>query len=109
MMKQLNFEALELIAERFRILSEPTRLRILCILQKGELTVNGLTEALDISQPNASKHLRILQDAGILQREQRGNSAYYSIADQSIFELCDVVCDSLGEKFKQKADMFSFA
>jgi ArsR family transcriptional regulator len=98
--------AIDLIAERFRILSEPARLRILHGLQDGELSVNQLTELLGTSQPNASKHLKILQDAGIVGREQRGNSVYYSIIDKSIFELCELVCGSLERRFRKNAEIF---
>ena len=104
---KLTEEAIEGVAERFRILSEPIRLRILQALQVGELTVTELTREIDISQPNASKHLRILQDAGLLRRDQRGNSVYYAIADDSIFELCELVCGSLETRFREKAEIFA--
>lgn len=104
---KLTEEAIVGVAERFRILSEPIRLRILQTLQGGELTVTELTREIEISQPNASKHLRILQEAGILRREQRGNSVYYSIADDSIFELCELVCGSLETRFREKAEIFA--
>ena len=107
MAKQISIEAMDAIAERFKVLSEPIRLRILHGLRDGERTVSELTRDLEISQPNASKHLRILQDAGLVGRDPRGNSVYYSIADQSIFELCDVVCDALGARFKEKAEIFA--
>jgi DNA-binding transcriptional ArsR family regulator len=107
MARQLTIEAMDAVAERFRILSEPIRLRILHGLRQGERTVSELTRDLEISQPNASKHLRILQDAGLVGRDQRGNSVYYSIADESIFELCEVVCDSLGARFREKAEIFA--
>lgn len=105
-MNNLSAEALEMIAGRFRVLSEPLRLRLISLLRNGELTVTDLTVELNTSQPNVSKHLKILTGSGILRREQRGNSVYYSIADPSIFELCEVVCDSLGERLKKQADLF---
>ena len=105
--KNLSPEALNLIANRFKILSEPIRLRILHKLQEGETSVNELTEAIETSQPNVSKHLKMLQSAGILKREQKGNTVYYSIADESIFTLCELVCDSLEAGFKSKADIFA--
>lgn len=105
--KRLTDEAIEIIAERFRVLSEPIRLRILQALRDGELSVSDLTREIEISQPNGSKHLRILQDAGMLRRDQRGNSVYYSIADDSIFELCDLVCGSLEMRFREKAEIFA--
>lgn len=107
MAMKLTEEAIQIVAERFRILSEPIRLRILQALQGGELTVTELTREIDISQPNASKHLRILQDAGVLRRDQRGNSVYYAIADDSIFELCELVCGSLETRFREKAEIFA--
>ena len=103
--KELTNEALGVIAERFRILSEPIRLRLLRGLREGERTVTELTRDLDISQPNASKHLRLLQESGLVARDQRGNSVYYSIADESIFALCEAVCDSLGERFRERAEI----
>lgn len=107
MLKKLADEALTIVAERFRILSEPMRLKILQALQDGEMSVSELTAEVRISQPNASKQLRILQDAGILGRDQRGNSVYYRIEDESIFELCELVCDSLGSRFREKAEIFA--
>jgi len=100
-------EAIHGVAERFRILSEPIRLHILQALRDGELTVTDLTRELEISQPNASKHLKMLQEAGILRRDQRGNSVFYEIADDSIFELCEVVCGSLEARFREKAEIFA--
>ena len=107
MNKNLTSEVIDAIADRFRVLSEPIRIRILQGLREGEKTVSELTRELEMSQPNASKHLRILQDAGLVYRDQRGNSVYYSIADESIFDLCEVVCDSLGARFKEKAEIFA--
>ena len=73
------------------------------------MSVTELTTALKTSQPNVSKHLKILTDSGILHREQQGNAVYYAIADQSIYQLCDVVCDSLGERLKEQAKLFVVA
>jgi DNA-binding transcriptional ArsR family regulator len=101
--KNLSNEALELIATRFKILAEPLRLRILHTLQDGEKSVTELTGLVAASQPNISKHLKILQEEGILKRQPKGNTVYYSIADESIFELCEVVCNSLQERLKDHA------
>ncbi|MCW5961214.1 MAG: winged helix-turn-helix transcriptional regulator [Pyrinomonadaceae bacterium] len=104
--KNLSLDALSLIAGRFKLLSEPIRLQILHKLQEGETSVNELTEAVSTSQPNVSKHLKMLQAEGILRREQRGNTVYYSIADDSIFTLCELVCDSLESRLKTQAEIF---
>lgn len=103
----MSYEALMMIAERFRVLGEPIRLRLINLLRDGEMSVTELTRAANTSQPNASKHLRLLTDAGVLRRDQRGNTVFYSIADQSIFRLCEVVCDSLDEQLKAKASIFA--
>jgi ArsR family transcriptional regulator len=106
MQTELSREAIEMIADRFRVLSEPIRLRLLNLLRNGEMTVGELTAACRASQPNVSKHLRLLTDSGMLRRDQRGNTVYYSIADESIFKLCDLVCGSLEERLKARAELF---
>lgn len=92
---------LELIARRFRTLGEPYRLRILQELQGGELTVGELVNALDGNQPNVSKHLAILHDAGLVSRRREATSVYYEIADPMVFKLCDLVCRSEAAKSRQ--------
>ena len=85
----------ELIAERFRILGEPMRIRLLDALRDGEATVQQLEEATGASQQNVSKHLGVLLRAGIVARRKEGNFSVYSIADQAIFSLCEEVCGNL--------------
>ena len=96
-------EALELVAARFKVMAEPLRLRILQELEGGELSVGDITEAVESTQPNVSKHLKMLQEAGLLGRRQEGNTVYYSIADASVFEICDVVCSSIRERLTARA------
>jgi DNA-binding transcriptional ArsR family regulator len=85
----------ELIARRFRVLAEPMRIKLLDRLRDGEATVGDLVEATSSSQQNVSKHLRILHEAGFVARRQDGNFARYSIADQSVFAICEQVCGGL--------------
>lgn len=87
----------ELIAQRFRVIGEPMRIRLLDALRDGPLTVNELTETLGASQQNVSKHIGILAQSGIVAREKDGNRVRCSIADQTIFELCELVCGGLRE------------
>lgn len=103
----LTPEAMKLVAERFKILSDPMRLRILNALETGEMSVMQITEAMDTSQPNASKHLKTLQDAGLIARRQEGNTVYYRIADETVFQLCDVVCNSLQQHLTARASIFA--
>jgi DNA-binding transcriptional ArsR family regulator len=99
--------ALQLVAARFKVLSDPMRLRILQCLEAGETSVSALAEAVESTQPNVSKHLKIMQDAGLLARRQEGNTVYYSIADPTVFDLCEVVCSSLQERFAAHASVLA--
>jgi ArsR family transcriptional regulator len=105
--KQLTDEALELVAARFRVLSEPTRLKILHTLGEDEMSVSALVEAIGGSQANVSKHLAILFDAGLVMRRKDGVTIIYSIADESVFELCETVCSSLGQRLAVQQSVVS--
>lgn len=85
----------EMIAARLRVIGDPTRIRILDLLRDEELTVTEITDRLGTSQQNASKHLGLLLQAGILARRKQGNSSIYSIADAGVYELCEQVCGGL--------------
>lgn len=85
----------DLIAQRFRLLGEPTRIKLLDALRDGPATVTELQEATGASQQNVSKHLGMLVDSGVIRRAKEGTRSYYSIADESLFELCERVCGSL--------------
>jgi DNA-binding transcriptional ArsR family regulator len=93
-------EALELVAARFRAMGEPMRLRILQHLEGGEVGVSALAESLEASQPNVSRHLKVLQEAGLVKRRTQGSGAYYAIADPMVFELCDMICSRLRERLE---------
>jgi DNA-binding transcriptional ArsR family regulator len=86
---------LELIAQRFRVLGEPMRIRLLDRLRDGDATVGELQEAVGASQQNVSKHLGVLLQAGLVSRSKHGTSARYAIADHGVFELCEHVCGGL--------------
>jgi DNA-binding transcriptional ArsR family regulator len=96
----LTCVALELVAARFRAMGEPLRLRILQQLENSEQTVSALAESLGATQPNISKHLKVLQEAGLVRRRQQGNSAYYAIGDEMVFELCDMICSRLHDRLE---------
>lgn len=95
---------LELVAYRFRVIGEPMRIRLLEQLREGPATVGQLTEALGAGQQNVSKHLGVLYQAGILSREKQGTSVRYSIADATVFELCELVCGRLRQQITELSD-----
>ena len=97
----LSDSALEMVAQRFRLLGEPQRLRILQALEDGELSVGALSARTGASQPNVSKHLTALFDGGLIRRRRDGNNVIYAIADPVVFLLCELVCRA---KSKQGAE-----
>lgn len=88
----------ELIATRLRVIGDPTRIRILDTLRGGELSVGALTEQLQTSQQNASKHLGVLHAAGIVGRRKEGTTVYYRVIDAGVFDLCELVCGGLQDQ-----------
>ncbi|MCB9994297.1 MAG: metalloregulator ArsR/SmtB family transcription factor [Hyphomicrobiaceae bacterium] len=68
--------------EAFKAAGEPTRLRLLALLSAGELTVKDLTDILGQSQPRISRHLKLLADAGLVERHSEGAWAYFRLADR---------------------------
>ena len=102
--KELTDAALQMIADRFKIMSEPMRLKILHALWDGELSVGDIIEASAGLQANISKHLGILQQSGLVSRRKGGLSVYYRICDETVFELCEVVCVSLHDRLVAQMD-----
>ncbi len=85
----------EVIAERFRVLGEPMRIRLLDALREAPASVQELQVAIDASQQNVSKHLGVLLRSGLVSRRKEGNFSLYAIADEGVFELCEQVCGGL--------------
>lgn len=88
----------ELIAQRFRVIGEPMRIRLLDQLRDGPMTVNELSHALGATQQNVSKHLGVLAQAGIVGREKDGNRVRCFIADETVFALCELICGGLRDQ-----------
>src|SRR5688572_19927043 len=65
---------------RFRAFSDQTRLRILHLLQSGEMCVNDLVEIIDFPQPTASRHLAYLRRADLVVTRREGQSTFYALA-----------------------------
>lgn len=104
--KQMTEEAFDAVAQRFRVLSDPMRLRLLYMIGGGEMSVNELVEKTGGTQSNVSKHLSTLLTHGLVQRRRQGTSAFYSITDQSIFNLCDMVCGGIDRYLQSQRDAF---
>ncbi len=102
-MQDLPKEALEKVASYFQALSEPTRLSLLNLLRGGERNVGELAQLTGFTPANVSRHLALLTSHGLVRRESRGTSAYYRIADPSVYQLCDLVCGNLARQFDRVA------
>jgi DNA-binding transcriptional ArsR family regulator len=105
--EELSEEALEMVAARFRLLSDPMRLKILHTLGSEEMNVTELVKATKAGQANVSKHLGALLEAGIVSRRKEGLNAIYRVSDETIFELCDVVCSRLKEQTEARRNVLA--
>lgn len=97
----------ELIAQRFRVIGDPMRIRLLDHLRDASATVGELTSALDASQQNVSKHLGVLHQAGIVSRTKEGTAVRYAIADDSVFAICELVCGGLRQQLLELDALFA--
>lgn len=93
----LGADVLPLIAERLKALAEPVRLQILNVIRDRESTVSEIVGATGLGQTNVSKHLQLLHAHGFVSRRKEGLFVYYAVADRLVFELCELMCDSLDE------------
>jgi ArsR family transcriptional regulator len=100
----MNDAALEMVASRFRLLGDPSRLRLLNILMHGEQTVQELVDASGLSQTNVSRHLALMRRDGVVGRSRDGNFAVYRVADPTIEKLCTLVCGGLSRRRSDDLD-----
>ncbi len=80
----------EVVEESVRLLkgvADPTRLRILCLLRAGEVSVLALTDALDVSQSAVSHQLRVLREARLVATRREGRHVYYRLADDHVYDI----------------------
>lgn len=102
-MKALSNQGLAEVAVYFQALGEPMRLRLLNLLREGERNVGDLAQECGTTPANVSRHLSLLMTRGLVLRESRGTSAYYRIADRSVYKLCDLVCGNIASHHARSA------
>lgn len=95
-------QALSPVADYFKVLSEVSRLQVLCCLKTGTKNVSEIIEATGLGQANVSKHLKVLMQAGMVTRHPEGINVYYQISDPMIFELCELVCARLAMRLQEQ-------
>jgi DNA-binding transcriptional ArsR family regulator len=94
--------ALDQVADYFKLLSEVSRLQVLCALKDGPRCVSDIAEVTGLGQANVSTKLRLLSQAGVLGRQPQGSNVYYKIVDPLIFDLCDLVSKRLIERWGEQ-------
>lgn len=97
-------EFLDLMAEKFRMLADPSRLAILRVLMAGERNVTGIVEETGRSQANVSKHLKMLADAGLVERRKQGLQVFYRVGDPLVQRLCELVCETIVREAKRDVE-----
>jgi DNA-binding transcriptional ArsR family regulator len=95
-------EFLDLIAEKFRMLADPTRLAILRTLMAGERNVTQVIDETGRNQANVSKHLKMLAEAGLVVRRKDGLQVFYKVADPLVERLCKLVCETIAEDAREE-------
>jgi ArsR family transcriptional regulator len=94
-------EFLILMAEKFRMLSDPTRLAILRCLMSGERNVGQVVDETGRNQANVSKHLKMLSEAGLVARRRDGLQVFYTLSDPLVERLCRLVCETIVEEAQE--------
>lgn len=107
MAKSMSDELTELVAERFKALADPGRVRLLNAMRDGERSVGELVEDTGLTQANVSKHLAKLRELGFVTRSRDGLHIYYKIADRDVFKLCDLMCGRIEAEATTRRKLFS--
>lgn len=103
----MSDELTVLVAERFKALSDPGRVRLLNALRDGERSVGELVNETGLTQANVSKHLARLRELGFVTRSREGLHMYYRIADRDVFKLCDLMCGRIEAQAVTRRKLFA--
>jgi DNA-binding transcriptional ArsR family regulator len=102
-MLNANPMVLSSVADYFKVISEVSRLQVLCCLRHQAKNVSEIMAETGLGQANVSKHLKVLTQAGLVTRHPQGVSVFYAIADPIIFELCESVCHRIVSRLQAQA------
>ena len=93
---------LQRISALFKALAEPSRLSLMSRLFDAERSVGELAAASGLSFANVSKHLAVLHRHGFVARRKEGVTVHYSLADERVRQLCDLMCASVIERAREE-------
>ena len=102
----MSKELTALVAERFKALSDPARVRLLGALRDGERSVGELVDETGLGQANVSKHLARLHQLGFVTRHRDGLHIYYGVADRDVLKLCDLMCGRIEAEARTRRRLF---
>jgi DNA-binding transcriptional ArsR family regulator len=102
----MSEELTALVAERFKALSDPARVRLLSALRDGERSVGELVDETGLGQANVSKHLARLHQLGFVTRRRDGLHIYYELADRDVLKLCDLMCGRIEAEARTRRKLF---
>jgi DNA-binding transcriptional ArsR family regulator len=103
---KMSEELTSLVAERFKALADPARVRLLSALRDGERSVGDLVDDTGLTQANASKHLARLHQLGFVTRHRDGLHIYYGLADRDVLKLCDLMCGRIEAETRTRRRLF---
>jgi len=92
-----DIERYRLHAELCKVLTDPKRLMILDTLRHGERSVTQLADVIGVALPNASQHLAVMRNAGLVESRRAGTTITYRLAEPTILDACDIV-DRIAER-----------
>jgi ArsR family transcriptional regulator len=95
----------ELQAEICRTLSHPVRIALLHLLADEPREVGRLASALDISQPNVSKHLAVMRQTGLVEAERDGRGTVYRLSDEGVIGACDMMAKVMRRRLVRLAEL----
>jgi DNA-binding transcriptional ArsR family regulator len=91
MLAKIDFDQIDVVSDKLKILCNPDRLRILCVLNENHLNVQEIEELTQISQPTLSQQLTVLRKAKIVDTERQGKFIYYSFKDAKSLKIIDTL------------------
>jgi DNA-binding transcriptional ArsR family regulator len=103
----MSEELMMLVAERFKALSDPARIRLLTALREGKRTVGELVDETGLGQANVSKHLARLHQLGFVTRQRDGLHIQYGLADRDVLKLCDLMCGRIEAEAQTRRRLFA--
>jgi DNA-binding transcriptional ArsR family regulator len=101
------------VARYFGVLAEPTRLKILHTICQDERSVSAIVAATGATQPNVSRHLALMLQAGVVSRRRDGNTVFYRVEDPEFVEICRSACVRIAGRIDEqkplRKDLLQFA